>query len=82
MSANDIMLAHGNMLPGDWSFVGIMTGYADGGIDLSANIETPDGIQSMVGGVSRMVAPLVRAALGRPGFAHSVTPLLIFREVA
>lgn len=82
--ASEITLAHGTLIPGVWSVVGILTAQPefvvpdfDGDLD-GENIGT---MSSMVGAVSKLLAPLVRFALGRPAFAHAVTPLLIFREV-
>jgi hypothetical protein len=51
-----------------------------------SNPQQPDtdvGIMdSAVGRVSALLAPLVRVGLGHPANAHAVTPLLIYRKIA
>lgn len=82
--ASEIVLAHGAVLPGIWSFVGIMTALPDYGVqgpDDSDDVEIGV-LQSLVGQISKKLAPIVRMTMGRPSFAYAVTPLLIFREVA
>ena len=84
-SAADLTLAHGSTLSGVWSIVGILSAYpeyvapdlniGDGGFE-------PGVMQSIVGLISKQIAPIVRVAVGRPSVAFAVTPLLIFREVA
>lgn len=83
--ASDIALTYGEVMSGEWSMIGI----------LSARPEylTPDLMQqfdeddlglthSIIGQVSKLLAPIVRVTLGRPAAAHAITPLLIFREVS
>lgn len=82
--ASDIVLAHGAMMPGEWSIMGILNAQPE---FLTPQPETetnqePGFMQSVVGQVSKLIAPIVRVALGRPAAAHAITPLLIFREVA
>lgn len=86
MPASDIALAHGTMLPGEWSMVGILTALPD---HLSPNFEyepsedlEPGIMQSVVGNVAQSIAPIVKTFLGRPAAAYALTPLLVFREVA
>jgi hypothetical protein len=80
--ASDIVLAHGAMMPGEWTIMGILNAQPefvapqpDTEVD-----QTPGFMQSVVGQVSKLIAPVVRIALGRPAAAHAITPLLIFRE--
>lgn len=84
--ASELVLMHGVQLPGEWAILGVMSAHADfAGIEqVNVPADTaPVGLMnSMVGQASNAIAPLVRLALGRPGAASGVTPLLIFREVA
>ena len=82
--ASDIVLAHGAMMPGEWTIMGILNAqpeFATPEPDRDVD-QTPGFMQSVVGQVSKLIAPVVRVALGRPAAAHAITPLLIFREVA
>jgi hypothetical protein len=82
--ASDIVLAHGALMPGEWTIMGILNAQPDF-FTPESHDETdlePGLMQSVVGQVSKLIAPVVRLSLGRPGAAHAITPLLIFREVA
>lgn len=82
--ATDLTLAHGATMPGEWSIVGILSAspeYATPDLGDNENNQVPGMMQSVVGQVSQMLAPVVRVALGRPAAASAITPLLIFREV-
>lgn len=81
--ASDIVLAHGALMPGEWSIVGILNASPEyTPLEPSLNDEgTPGLLQSVVGQLSKTIAPIVRLALGRPAVASAITPLLIFREV-
>lgn len=81
--ASDIVLAHGAMMPGEWSVMGILNAQPEflTPEPEAENDQTPGLMQSVVGQVSKLIAPIVRVALGRPAAAHAITPLLIFREV-
>jgi len=83
--ASDLTLAHGATMPGEWSILGILSAAPEFvNPDLSGNADDQMAglMQSIVGQVSKTIAPIVRVALGRPAAASAVTPLLIFREVA
>lgn len=83
--ASDIVLAHGAMMPGEWIMVGILSAkpeYLTPDLTDLGSDQVPGLMQSVVGQVSSMIAPIVRVALGRPAAAYAMTPLLIFREVA
>ena len=84
-SASDIALAYGEIMSGEWSILGILSAKPEYLTpDLNAQFDENDlgFTHSIVGQVSKMLAPLVRVALGRPSAAHAITPLLIFRQVA
>ena len=84
-SATDIMLTHGEIMPGDWSIVGILTAYPEfstPGLDRQFDENDLGMMDSLVGQLAKMIAPVIRVTLGRPAAAYAVTPLLIFREVA
>ena len=83
--ASDITLTYGEMMSGEWSIIGILSAYPEFQTpDLGQQFDEGDlGLtQSIVGQISKMLAPIVRVALGRPAAAHAVTPLLIFRELS
>lgn len=84
--ASELVLMHGVQVPGEWAVLGVLSAHPDfAGIE-QVNVQAdaaPVGMMnSMVGQASNAIAPLVRLALGRPGAAAAITPLLIFREVA
>ena len=83
--ASDIALTYGATMSGEWSILGILSAKPEyQSPDLNAVFDAEDfGLtESIVGQISKMLAPIVRVSLGRPAAAHAVTPLLIFREVA
>jgi hypothetical protein len=85
MPASDISLTYGDKMSGDWSMLGILSAQPEFNTpDLSGEFDEGDvGLtQSIVGQVSKILAPIVRVSLGRPAAAYAMTPLLIFREVA
>jgi len=82
--ASDLTLAHGATMPGEWAIVGVLSArpeYLTPDPNNLVDNSEPGVMQSVVGQVSKTIAPIVRVALGRPAAAHAVTPLLIFREV-
>ncbi len=83
--ASDITLTYGATMSGEWSIVGILSAhpeYLTPDFDQSEEFNDPGLMQSIVGQVSKLLAPIVRVALGRPAAAHALTPLLIFREAS
>ncbi|MEQ1725423.1 MAG: hypothetical protein ABL882_05815 [Sphingopyxis sp.] len=83
--ASEHVLMHGVTIPGKWSILGVMSAVPDfagiDGLNATADDNGVGLMQSIVGQVSKMLAPIVRVALGRPAYASGVTPLLIFRQV-
>ena len=82
--ASELVLMHGVKIPGDWSILGVMNAppdYVVDGLNPTVDGSEPGMMQSLVGQVSNLIAPLARVALGRPAAASAVTPILIFREV-
>jgi hypothetical protein len=82
---SDITLTYGGVMSGRWSIVGILSAYPEYITqDLSQKFNENDfGLtESVVGQVSKLLAPIVRVALGRPSAAHAVTPVLIFRDIS
>lgn len=82
--ASDIVLAHGATMPGEWTIIGILNAQPEYVTPEPAfdDNQIPGLMQSVVGQVSKTIAPVVRLALGRPAAASAITPLLIFREVS
>lgn len=83
--ASDLTLMHGHQIAGEWSIVGILNAKPDFVVpELDGNIDQSEvgTLSSLVGQISAKMAPIMRVTLGRPAFAHAVTPLLIFRTVA
>lgn len=81
--ASDIVLAHGATMPGEWTVMGILNALPEYMTpEPVADDQAPGLMQSVVGQVSKLIAPVVRLALGRPAAASAITPLLIFREVS
>jgi hypothetical protein len=83
--ASDIVLTYGEIMSGEWSIIGILSAHPE--------YLTPDLVQefddkdfglmhSIIGQLTKIMAPIVRVTLGRPAAAHAITPLLIFREVS
>lgn len=84
-AASDIALTYGEMMSGDWSIIGILSAYPEYLTpDLNGSFDENDlGLtESIIGQLTKMLAPVVRVSLGRPSAAFAVTPLLIFREVS
>ena len=81
--ASDIALTYGATMAGRWSIVGILSAHPEYMTPgLHDEDESDTGVyQSVVGLVSKQVAPIIRVVLGRPAAAHAITPLLIFRGV-
>jgi len=82
--ASDLTLTYGDTMSGKWSIIGILSAYPEYLTpDLSQQFNDDDlGLtHSIVGQVSKMLAPIVRVTLGRPAAAHAITPILIFRDV-
>jgi hypothetical protein len=87
--ASDITMMHGPAVAGEWIVVGILDARPDTAIaeqpdekmmaDIGVSIATGRGV---AGGLTMMLAPLVRQLVGRPDEAFGVTPLLIYREVS
>lgn len=88
-SGSDLILKHGVSIPGDWQMLGILDAQPDPGgqadIDANSHIDFADlthsESHSLVEQLARIMSPIVRVLLGRPGSHYGVTPLLIFREV-
>ncbi len=83
--ASDITLTYGDTMSGQWSILGILSAYPEYlAADLNQQFDAEDFgmMESIVGQFSKILAPIVRVALGRPAAAYAVTPLLIFREVS
>jgi hypothetical protein len=90
---SDLVLKHGHSVPGDWALLGLLDAKPDLdaltgtlGID-DDDDDVLDGsgavlFNSIIGNISRKLAPIVRMLLGRPANAYGITPLLIFREVS
>ncbi len=72
-------------MSGNWSIIGILSAHPEYlAPDLTQKFDSEDFglMQSIVGQLSKILAPIVRVSLGRPAAAYAVTPLLIFREVS
>jgi hypothetical protein len=83
--ASDITLTYGATMAGEWSIVGILSAapeYLTPDLNQQFDAENFGLMESIVGQLSKLLAPIVRVSLGRPAAAHAMTPLLIFREVA
>jgi hypothetical protein len=83
--ASDLTLTYGAMMAGEWSVIGILSAHPEYLTpDLSQEFNEEDlGLtESIIGQLSKILAPIVRVTLGRPAAAHAVTPLLIFRDVS
>ena len=80
--ASDLTLKHGVIVPGEW----VMPGILDAFPGEHTNEETINALAelagSFIGEAATRLAPATRQALGRPAWAHGVTPLLIFREIS
>jgi hypothetical protein len=83
--ASDITLTYGATMSGEWSIVGILSAdpeFLAPDLNQEFDAENFGVMDSIVGQLSNMLAPIVRVSLGRPAAAYAMTPLLIFREVA
>lgn len=82
--ASDITLTYGDTMSGEWAIVGILSAqpeYLTPNLNQQFDAENFGMTESIVGQISKLLAPIVRVTLGRPAAAYAVTPLLIFREV-
>lgn len=83
--ASDITLTYGTTMAGEWSILGILSAYPEyltPDLNQAADFEDFGLLQSIVGQVSNVLAPIVRVTLGRPAAAFAITPLLIFRQAS
>jgi len=83
--ASDLTLTYGSTMAGEWSIVGILSAHPEYVAPDLTNVDQTEHfgvMQSVVGQVSNVLAPIVRVALGRPSAAHAITPLLIFRRAS
>ncbi|MFM9977860.1 MAG: hypothetical protein ACKVOP_07440 [Sphingomonadaceae bacterium] len=83
--ASDITLTYGATMAGEWSILGILSAYPEyltPDLNQENDFESFGLLESVVGQVSNVLAPIVRVTLGRPAAAFAVTPLLIFREAS
>jgi hypothetical protein len=76
----DIVLKHGNRIPGEWAILGVLDALPD---HQGSEPEDPDFgvVEEMAAKMVGVVAPVTRTVLGRPSSHFGVTPLLIFREI-
>ncbi len=90
VSPTDLFMKHGLSIGGDWTMVGVLDAQPDDETETSEGGTIEGAMQLLAGmrlggaGISvapNLVAP-VRSMLGRPTFAHGITPLLIFRSVS
>ena len=86
--ASEIVLTHGWRMPGEWAMIGILNARPDLGANdfqqrlAAITADLPAGLMnSAIGQMAKVLAPMIRMALGRPLNAYAVTPLLVFREV-
>ena len=86
--AAELVLTHGVSPPGEWAMLGILSARPDiGEMELQQRIaalgsDLPIGlVNSGVGQMAQILAPIVRGVLGRPSASYALTPLLIFREI-
>ncbi|MFN3818538.1 hypothetical protein [Blastomonas sp.] len=83
--ASDLTLTYGDTMAGEWSLVGILSAYPEymtPDFDQQFNADDFGMTESIIGQISKILAPIVRVTLGRPAAAYAITPLLIFREVS
>lgn len=87
VSSSDLILKHGLSVAGTWNILGVLDALPDtdaSGTPTSSAIEGLIGSATLedspFGQIMGAIAPVVRT-LGRPGHAHGITPLMIFREV-
>lgn len=72
-------------MSGKWSIIGILSAqpeYLTPGFAQQFDESDLGLTHSIVGQISKILAPIVRMTLGRPAAAHAITPLLIFRELS
>ena len=86
--SSELVLTHGASMPGEWAMLGILSARPDFGegefqqMVAAGRSNLPPGLlNSAIGGMAQIMAPIIRTTLGRPEGAYAVTPLLIFREV-
>lgn len=72
----DIILKHGEMIPGEWQVLGIM----DAEVGHQAESSDSDG-QSMVSGIKEMIGIVLRE-FGRPADSYGFTPIAVFRDTS
>jgi hypothetical protein len=87
--ASELLIKHGHVVAGDWSMVGILDAFPD---EVAPSFETdPERFLAQATAALSLgalweaigaIAPIARAALGRPPTSFGMTPLLIFREVS
>jgi hypothetical protein len=83
--ASDITLTYGATMAGEWSILGILSAYPEyltPDLNQGTDFEDFGLMESVVGQVSNVLAPIVRMTLGRPAAAFAITPLLIFRQAS
>ena len=80
----DILLQHGDRLPGEWEAIGILSAVANEGdppryqtYDEGEAMGSALGIRALI----PLIAPMARNQVGRPHDAYGFTPLLIYRTV-
>lgn len=86
----DIVMKHGETIPGEWSMLGVLDAQPDeggqGDVDANNLVDFTDASRlidhSLVGQFGSIMSPIFRILLGRPGTHYGVTPLLIFREIS
>lgn len=77
ISASDIALKHGAVLPGEWHMLAVLDarpGFASEG-------PWADVPQSQLTEAINQLLILLRGLMGRPSDYHGVTPLILFREI-
>ncbi len=78
-SSTDILLKSGGSLSGHWTVIGIIDSIPD---DMNNQAGDTLGQLGAFGELASGLAPVIRAAVGRPSAAYGITPLLILREVS
>ncbi len=77
--AAELAMKHGNMVAGEWNFVGIK----DADLGMGLDLETINGLLQNASFSTEAAAMTfaMRNMFGRPSHFYGVTPLLIFRKV-
>ncbi|QGY02372.1 hypothetical protein MMSR116_11175 [Methylobacterium mesophilicum SR1.6/6] len=83
---SDLILKHGAIINGEWNMLGIYDAYPHDPDQKYDNDREEADIAgdvagSFVGQLAARIGIMARNMGGRPGGAHGITPLLIFREV-